>query len=450
MTRRLVLSYLGITVFVLLVLEIPLGVTFAGRSKENLLADIERDARVFATQVDDRLETGAGFDPQPDIARYAASTGGRVVVVDTQGIAVIDSDEQFGAGRDFSTRPEIREAVEGHMASGSRLSGTLQQELLYVAVPVASSGRVLGAVRITYPRSKLDARVHTYWLRLALLAATVVTAATLVGWLLARSVSRPLRELQVASTRIAAGDLTARVDDVRGIPEVRELASAFNTMTARVEGMLHREKSFTADASHQLRTPLTALRLRLEALEYAIDETGRDDLDAAIGETERLGRLVDGLLAIARAVDGRAEVTVVDLAEIARERMRMWTPLAEERGVQIAYAGPPAPRARAVTGAVDQILDNLLSNALEVSPEGSTITIDVVAGPRSVLLSVRDQGPGMSGDDMARAFDRFFTTGGTGLGLAIVRQLAEASFGEAHVRRAPGGGLEVGVNLHRA
>ena len=449
MTRRLVLSYLGITILVLLVLEIPLGITFARRAEENILADIERDARVFASQVEGRLGGDTSQDAQQAAQRYAAETGGRVVVVDLRGLSIADSDVSFELGRDFSTRQEINEALNGRLSSGSRLSDTLQQELLYVAVPVASSGRVLGAVRITYPRSKLDARVQRNWERLALLGVTIVVSTALVGWLLARSVTRPVRELQDAATRIASGDLGTRVDIDQGPPEVRALAHSFNAMAVRVDGMLQREKSFTADASHQLRTPLTALRLRLESLEYAVGDAGREDLDAAIAETVRLSRLVDGLLALVRAVDGRAELTAVDLADIARERVRTWSPLADERSVRIVYEGPQSCRARAVSGSIDQILDNLLSNALEVSPEGSTVVIDVVPNTRSTWIGVRDEGPGMPEEDLPRAFDRFFTTGGTGLGLAIVRQLAEASHGEARARLVPDGGFEVGVALPR-
>jgi signal transduction histidine kinase len=245
------------------------------------------------------------------------------------------------------------------------------------------------------------------------------------------------------------GELGTRVESGRGPPELRELASSFNSMSARVQGMLEREKAFTADASHQLRTPLTALRLRLESLEFAIDESGRADLEAAISETQRLGELVDGLLALARAIDGRAAVTEVDLASIARDRVTMWSPLADERSITVTYAGPLASRAHAVPGAVDQILDNLLANALDASPDGSTVTIEVIEAPRFVWIGVRDEGPGMSDADLARAFDRFFTKGGTGLGLSIVRQLAQASHGEAIARRATAGGLDVGVALHR-
>ena len=449
MTRRLVLSYLAVTLFVLAVLEIPLGITFASRERDRLYSDIERDARVLATVYEDGLEDADATLASGDADMYAARTGGRVVVVDRAGISHVDTSPEFELGRDFSSRPEVARALAGELATGSRPSETLQQQLIYVTVPVASAGHVYGAVRISYPRSTLDARVRDNWIRLALLSVVVVGSVLAVGWLIARSVTRPVRALQLASTRVASGELSTRVDE-RGPPELRALAGAFNDMTERVETMVHREKAFSADASHQLRTPLTALRLRLEAIDYSIDDAGRVDLDAALRETERLSNIVDALLALARSGEGNAPLVEVDLATIARERVDTWRPLADERAVHLDYYGPPTVPALAMQGAIDQILDNLLSNALDVAPDGSSIRIVGATTATAASLSVIDEGPGMTDDEIAQAFERFFTTNGTGLGLAIARQLAQASRGSARLQRAPGGGLDVSITLRAA
>lgn len=451
MTRRLVLSYLAITLFALAVLEIPLGLTFSSREETRLLAGVERDARVFATYFEDVLEHDAteGLDAAvAEATKYASATQGRVVVVDEAGVSVADTDRGATPGRDFSSRPEIAAALRGETASGTRRSDTLRQDLIYVAVPVGSGGRLYGAVRVSYPRSTLDDRVEDNWLRLGLLAAVVITAVLLVGWVLARSVTRPVRELRLASARVAGGDLAVRVER-SGPPEMQVLADSFNDMTERVRRMVEREKAFSADASHQLRTPLTALRLRLEALEYAVTTDGLADLDAAIRETDRLSHLVDALLALARSTDGAAPPADVDLAAAARGRIDTWAPLADERSVRLEYRGPASLPALAMRGAVEQILDNLLSNALEVAPDGSRVELVATATVDHAVISVVDEGPGMTDAELAHAFDRFWTTAGTGLGLAIVRRLAEASRGEAVARRAPSGGLEVEITLRR-
>ena len=449
MTRRLLLSYLTITLLVLAVLEIPLGVSFSHRENERLLADIERDARVLSTVYEDELQHGASTLPYDEATVYAVRTGGRVVVVDASGYSLVDTAPAIDSGRDFSTRPEIIIALAGGFASGTRQSDTLGQSLTYVAVPVGSSGSIFGAVRVSYPRSTLDRRIRNNWLRLGLLSVVVTAAVLAVGWFLARSFTRPVRALQDASTRVAGGDLAARVEP-GGPSELRGLAESFNEMTERIERTVQREKSFSADASHQLRTPLTALRLRLEALEYAIEPEGRTDLEAALRETERLSHIVDALLALARSAEGVAPLVDIDVGAIARERVDSWVPLADERSVALVYEGPATASAVAMRGAVDQMLDNLLSNALEVAPDGSRVRVVVSVTPSTASVTVIDEGPGMTDAELAHAFDRFWTTGGTGLGLAIVRQLAQASRGSARAQRGPQGGLDAGVTLRRA
>lgn len=453
MTRRLVLSYLAITLFALAVLEIPLGLTFESREEGRLLAAVERDARVLTTYFEDQLEhepTGTPLvNGVAQATSYTERTDARVVVVGVDGISLVDTEPGLGIGRDFTTRPEIAAALRGETASGTRRSDTLQMDMLYVAVPVGSGGRIYGAVRVSYPRATLDDRVRDNWLRLGLLAVVVITAVLLVGWVLAQSVTRPVRALRLASARVAGGDLGARVEG-SGPPELRVLAESFNDMTARVQRMVEREKAFSADVSHQLRTPLTALRLRLEALEYETGPSGRDDLDAAIRETDRLGHVVDALLALARSVEGVSPIVDIDLAPIARDRIATWAPLADERTVTMRYRGPSWAPALAMRGAVEQILDNLLSNALEVVPDGSTVEIVVTPAGEHVTIAVIDEGPGMTDAELERAFDRFWTTSGTGLGLAIVRRLAEASGGSVTARRSAAGGLEVLVTLRRA
>jgi len=206
------------------------------------------------------------------------------------------------------------------------------------------------------------------------------------------------------------------------------------------------QSEFVADASHELRTPLTALRLQLE----------NGDVENSLREVERLGDLVEGLLALARADAGSAPAAVVDAAAIARERVEHWHALAEERDVTLAGpAGDEQALVRAGSERLVQVLDNLLANALDATPHGSAVAVSVRPGHGRVELRVRDEGPGLSADERARAFDRFWRArkggGGSGLGLAIVRRLVEADGGEVELAEAPGGGgLDAIVRLRRA
>ena len=452
MTRRLLLTYLLITAAVLAVLEIPLAVTFKSREESRLLSAVERDARVIATQVEDLLEQGTGPDPVPVVLDYRDTIGGRAVVVDRNGRSVADSDNPVGPSRDFSTREEIAAALDGRVSAGIRRSETLGTRLIYVAVPVASSGQVHGAVRITYPASELDRRVRSNWLNLGVLAGSILVGVALAGWLLARGVTRPVARLRAATARLAAGDLDARADSTTGPPEVRSLSRDFDDMAGRLSELVGAQQAFVADASHQLRSPLTALRLRLESLDEPADERDRDQLDAAIEETHRLQRLVDALLTLARADTTATPLVTVDAAELARERCLTWSPLAEERSIDLRYDGPATAAAVALDGAIEQILDNLVANALEASPDRTTITVHLTKGPTALTLTVDDQGPGMTDDELLRAKDRFWRapdarSGGSGLGLAIIEQLARQSGGSLHLSRNGDGGLRATITI---
>ena len=452
MSRRLLATYVTLTIVVLASLEIPLGIQYGRSEKHDLTNRITVDALTMATFAEDPLERGVK-QPSSLLARaargYARSPGGRVVVVDKRGVSLLDTGS--AAGRSFASRPELASALAGNRASGTRHSNTLGTDLIYVAVPIASSGRLHGAVRITYPTSALDARVLRYWALLTAIGGVVLAAATIVGLRFARTLTRPLSELERAAAAVGAGDLTVRAPE-RGPPEVRALAAEFNQTVARLDSLLHSQQEFVADASHQLRTPLAALRLRLENLERDVTTGGKTDLEAALGEVARLSRLVDGLLTLARADAAAPAPVSVDLDAIVEERRRAWSVQARTHGVELESHLPKGLRAQATPGSLEQVLDNLISNALAVSPRSGTITVEGRdRGAAGVELHVFDEGPGMGEADRARAFDRFWRAGpggaGTGLGLAIAHRLVSADGGTLELREASGGGLDAVVTL---
>jgi signal transduction histidine kinase len=463
MRRRLLVSYLLLTLFVLAVLEIPLGIIFARRQLGELTSQVERDAVVMATLVEDALEGGRGADTVAQVGRYARETKTRVVVVDPRGVAVADSSGS-AAGTSFGNRPEITAALSGRIATGTRHSVTLGADLLYVAVPVASGGVVHGAVRITAPTSALDARVRRSWLTLAGVAAISLAGAAGLAVGLAGSVSRPLRRLEEAADAIGLGHLETRAPVDDGPLEVRALAGAFNDTAERLAGLLAAHDAFVADASHQLRSPLTALRLRLENLEAEVDGEALTDLRGAVAETRRLSRTVDGLLALARAdrAAGEPPAGLVDPLALLEERRSAWSSLAEERSVVLAVEpadGSGLPPVRATADRLVQLVDNLLANALDAAPPGSRVMLRAqpVRAGGWVELHVIDEGAGLTDEERTRAFDRFWRgsaapaaadgLGGSGLGLSIVRRLVAADGGEVELVAAPGGGTDAVVRL---
>jgi signal transduction histidine kinase len=437
MSRRLLLSYLSLTLVVLAVLEVPLGVTYARNERRDLEGKVERDAVTVASLSEGVLE-GRGETSVASLRavaqRYRSDTGGRVVVVGPRGNAVVDSNPIPG-DTSFASRPEIAAALAGNVATGVRHSNTLGVDLLYVAVPIASAGKILGAARITYPTSAVDRRVRRYWLTLAAIAGIVLGGAALVGIWLARGVSRPLRRVEEAAAEIGAGHLEARAPE-EGPPEVRRLARELNETTAKLQQLLESQQSFVADASHELRTPLTALRLRLENMDPAA-------AGPALAEVERLARLVEALLSLARADAAPAGSEAVDVDAVLADRLTGQT--------GVSRTGERGLRVRSTADRLGQIVDNLVANALAVS---DTAEVSATATGGSVEIHVFDHGPGLSPEERERAFDRFWRghapTPGSGLGLPIVRRLARADGGEAELREAPGGGIDAVVRLRRA
>jgi signal transduction histidine kinase len=447
-TRRLLVGYLALAVVVLVSLEMPLGIRYAHNERQDLTSKVERDAVALASLSEDTLERKGSLAPLAGVARsYRAGTGGRIVIVDAQGRSRLDSSG--AAGRSFATRPEIATALSGRVATGVRSSRTLGERILYVAVPVASGGVIRGAVRITYPMSAVDRRVRDYWLILAAVAGVVLAATALVGLWLARSIVKPLVALEDAAGAIGEGALHERAPE-EGPPEIRDLARAFNETVAKLELLVRSQEEFVADAPHELRTPLTALKLRLENLEHDVGDGGRKSLAGAIVETERLGRLVEELLVLARADASAEPASVVDVSAVAAGRATAWQDVAEEHGVAVRSSGDPL-RARVGPTRVAQVLDNLLANAIEASPQGAVVEISTACEDGWVELRVADEGPGLSPNDRERAFDRFWRgrTGGfgSGLGLAIVRRLVRADGGDVELRDARRGGLEAVVRL---
>ncbi|MGD0274255.1 MAG: ATP-binding protein [Gaiellaceae bacterium] len=443
MTKRLLLTYLGLAVLVLAVLEVPLGIVNGRNERNDLVTRVERDASFLASFAEDALENKT----QPRAlgvaaSEYSSHSGARVVIVNLEGVAIIDTDPPVGGPRTFATRPEIIAALHGKVKTGTRYSKTLHENLLYVAVPASSGVKVTGAVRITYSTAQVDARIRRYWLMLLAIGGIVLVAAALAGLRFARWVSAPLGRLENVAADAGAGDLGVRAAE-EGPPEVRSLAATFNHMIGELEQLVRSQEEFVADASHQLRTPLTALRLRLENIGAEVAESGRADLERALEEVERLSRLVDGLLALARAEVSPPER--VDLAALVAERTEAWSALTEERRVRLEIS----VQGTALVGRdrLGQALENLLANALAVSPEGSAITISGSEGELHVL----DQGPGMTAEERERAFDRFWRGGkagaGSGLGLPIVKRLIETDGGTVELREAPGGGLDAVIHL---
>lgn len=453
---RLLAAFLAVVFVILSAQDLPLISYLESEERSRVLLALERDAWQLAGTVEPPMYQRDYALLQEIADHYNADTQSRVEIVDSAA-TVMASTKPGETGFDYSNRPEISSALRGLPITGERDSVLLGGRMLFVAVPIFEGGEVSGALRLTYPVSSVDAIVMSR-LRVVFVSGllTLLVAIGAAIWL-AGIVSRRLRLLHAATEQLASGDLGSRVQTIDGgAPELRALETAFNTMASRLQTLVESQQAFASDASHQLRTPLTALRLRLENAATVVDDPKAtvESIDQAINEVQRLQMLVDGLLALARLEGSATAREAVNVDAVIAQRAELWAPLAAERDIKLETSVTPGLLVEAVPNALEQVLDSYLDNALEVAPTGSTVTLLTVVHESSVEFHVLDQGRGLGEVERHRAFDRFWREraegSGTGLGLAIAARLALVSGGSVRLDANVPSGVDAVLVLERS
>jgi signal transduction histidine kinase len=252
--------------------------------------------------------------------------------------------------------------------------------------------------------------------------------------------------------RLGAGDLNARATP-QGPEEIASLATSFNRMASELGSTVRSQRDFVANASHQLRTPLTGLRLRLEAAQADGGPAG-EEAGKAMAEVDRLSALVEDLLSLQSAASAGGPGEPTDLAAAATDAVERWEPEADRSGMTLRAEAPSPVVAEASPADLAQVLDNLIENAIRYAGPGARITVAARNGGRAAVVSVSDTGPGIPSEERDRVFERFYRGAngrsgapGTGLGLAIVAEVAGRWGGKAALGAAPGGGTEVEIRL---
>jgi signal transduction histidine kinase len=473
MRRRLLAGFLIFALVLVVLVEVPFGLSLASNARTTALSEVQSDGASLALLVGSALGSGNKADARQVISRFAGNEHA-IVVVASDGAVELSAGS--GAAEEMTDAPTkaILASAEAGQASGEEGSDDPDDDFLYVALPVAlkpvkpapgpepaaTAGAHFGVVLLVATQAApLHARIRRDWIELGLFGAVMLAVAAAVGTLLARSLTRRLAGIEAAVAAFGAGRLSERAPDGRGPAELRALGDTVNEMADRLEELLRTQRTFVADASHQLRTPLTALRLRLENLEDELDPEQGQDLTPALAEADRLSRVVDGLLSLARTEGTRPVREPVDIGAALRDRVDAWSALAEERHVRLsdewAARGAverPALTALVCPGHIEQVLDNLLSNALDATPPGGAVSLGAERVDGTIEIHVVDTGPGMTAADRTRAFDRFWRPEGarhegSGLGLAIVAQLVRVSGGTTWLDPADGGGVDAVVRL---
>ena len=452
MARRIVFTMLALVGALLVTAVVPLGLLTTARERGTFREETLLSARAFAALAEDGLTKQMGSQATASFlsrgslsgeAGWVYNTAGRLVAHVRRPVTTGDSDDTGG------TNLWVPAAMVAATLRHGGAIVTEVQDQLRVAMTVSDGRTPVGVVVLARSTAELEERLRVLWAGLAAIAAAGLVAGVLVAIGFARWVGRPLSALDAAAQRLGGDALDTRSVAGQGPPEVRRLAGTFNAMAGRLEALVHGHRATMADVSHQLRTPLAALRLRLDVLAQDADPDTAAELADAQEEIARLSHLVDGLLAVARAENVVTEPVAVAVDEVIGDRVAAWAPVADEREVALAVSGPCQVRASLGDGHLEQILDNLLANALDAAPAGGHIRVGATPSEQGVKIVVADDGSGMSQAQQEGAFRRFAsnTSGGTGLGLAIVHRLVTSNGGSAALSDTAGGGLTVTLDL---
>lgn len=448
---RLTLWYVAILIVALAILS---GAFYFGL-RLLLYDSLESDLRSHAalvqgavTEADGRpqLMDGPGVTPDDDDQFV------RLFDVDGQQVAALGDDVEDAP----SNAAGVAEAAGG--STNIRWIEDDDERFRILSQPVLRDGTIIGVLEVGI-ESEVDETL-AFALRLIAIATPLLAAFATIGgvWLAGRAL-RPVDEITGLARNISDQDLSQRLDLKLPNDELGRLAATFNAMLDRLEASFTRQRQFTADAAHELRTPLALLQTQIE---IALEQPRSADADQAVLESlaadlERLSRLSAALLALARGDAQGIELTLepVDLPALLEVIRDQYIPLADDAGVEIALDTEPVT----ITADQDrliQILVNLIDNALRHSPPNTTITLGAEPTPTGARLWVQDEGPGIAPEHLPHLFNRFYridpgrtraTSDGIGLGLSITQMLAEAHGGTISIESQVGEGTKVIVNL---
>lgn len=326
------------------------------------------------------------------------------------------------------------------------------KKLRVISVPLQrQDGEIVAAVQLGYPLSRIDDPLNVLVKALFVIAPAAIFAAAALGYMLAGRALQPVSRITSLASEIDGDDLHERLNLDLPHDEIGRLASTFDSMLGRIDQAFQRQKQFTGDAAHELRTPLALMRSQIDLAvsQGETPEDFRDALNALDGDVGRMTALVGTLLSLARADAGELHLNrdTFDLADVAEDVVEQLQPIAEENGLTLTTQFAPT-QVEADADMLIQVLVNLLDNAIKNTPTGGTITVETRIDHGRALLIVRDTGIGIPAEHLDRIFDRFYrvdtgrarSRGGSGLGLAICQSIAHAHGGEIAATSAPGAG----------
>ncbi len=392
------------------------------------------------------------------IDSYARDLGARVTVLGPDLTITYSSDPRV-TPHTAILAPEVVAAAQQKEDHTLREDAWSNEERLFVAAPILGNAGLEGIVQLSIPASHLNERVRAMWLTLISAGLVLTLLFVLASIFLGEQITRPLRQLTATAHRLAGGDLSVRLEMDRK-DELGDLAAAFDHMAEEISQLLARERAFVANASHELRSPVTAIQLRAELLQMtSADDARRERYIREIRqESENLGNLLQQLLDLDRAQSSpRPDEEALDIAPCLRKVGDLMQPLAQRAGLTLTTDIPESlPPARLAEQDCQIILRNLLDNAIKYTPAGGRVAVQARAVADDVEIRVQDTGVGIPAQDLPHIFDRFYRVDkardrtGSGLGLSLVKEIVTQHRGQVWAESTEGAGATLVVHLPRA
>lgn len=397
------------------------------------------------------------------IASYEARLNATITILQTAPIGIgttpNDSPILLPPPSDFNNAyPELSAARRGNLLVVERTVDGVA--VLVTAVPINSRYGPLGILQLTKPRSQLQHETNQQWLILAVAILLIALVALALSVYLSLSLSRPLKTLQLSAYQLSNGNLDHRAPPFN-TTELAEVSHAFNEMAAKLEAMFEEQRAFASNTSHELRTPLTTMRLRTEALRYeaALDNTTRQQYIQELDEELiRMSHMVEDLILLSRFDAGRATLGTeqIDMAAFARSLSMSLQPQLTQRQLQLDLSLPPTPLPT-ISASLNHLTiayRNLLENAMKYTPNGGTISWQIVVDTQQLISHITDTGQGIDPDQLPHVFDRFYRADkarsrsipGTGLGLALVKAIVQFYGGTIEIS-SPGSAQGTSVTI---
>lgn len=446
---RLLLAYVGLILVGFSALAVLAGGQISSGTVEDFNNQMVEQARLLARALKDPVEhwlegEGDAAAAQSLLQTYAEQSGATVTLLGFNGRLWISSDMNSQVD---PFAPEVLAAQTGQIIHDTR-ENAAGVVMVYAAAPIREDEDRLAIVHLAAPRSGADALVVQRWLTLAGGVVVLLLVAFGASWMLSSSLLRPLNELRQAARAVARGDFSQQMPVARS-DEIGQLAQTFNHMAEQVEEMIANQRAFASNASHEMRTPLTTIRLRSEAMRDGLtDEATTQQYIVEIDEeVKRLGNLVQDLMLLSQIEDGRLDIgkEKIDPIRLAQQLASdLQTELAEKEMTLSLQTPDYLPPIAASLSHLHIVFRNILTNAIKYTPPKGAITWQMRLEGNQLYMLITDTGQGIDQEDLAHVFDRFYrgdksrsrTIPGVGLGLPLARMIVELYEGTIRVDSA--------------